>query len=240
MAFLNPLVLAAVWVCLPTSDCPELEETSVSIHQAKQHQQQGQYAVAETLLRQVLKTSAEESRDMIEALNQLAGVLFLKADYTEAEVIVRRALELNSRQAQPDDLKQAENLNTLAEILRARDRIVEADDAQRQSLGIFETRLGKDNPSTLIVQENRASLLAQQGRVRQAATLSRRVLASREAQHQPNNPSLAITLSNLAGYESAAGNVVNSPCSGHSGTSRWTQSPSRRGAPQQSGRAPPT
>ena len=29
---------------------------------------------------------------MMEALNQLAGVLFLKADYTEAEVIVRRAL----------------------------------------------------------------------------------------------------------------------------------------------------
>ena len=78
MAFLNPLVLAAVWVCLLTSDCPELKETGVSIHQTKQHQQQGQYAVAETLLRLVPKTSAEESRDMIEALNQLAGVLFLK------------------------------------------------------------------------------------------------------------------------------------------------------------------
>ena len=208
MTFLSPLVLVAVWVCLPNSECPEFEEASAWVKQAKEHQKSGQYASAEILLRRVLKTTAEESRAMMDTLNQLAGVLFLKADYIEAETVVRRALELNS-QADQDDLKRAENLNTLAEILRARDRISEADAAQRQALATFETRLRKDHPSTLTVLENRASLLAQQGRFREAVTISRQVLAAREKLMEPNNPCLATTLSNLAGYEMAAGNAVN-------------------------------
>ncbi len=151
MMFLSPLVLVAVWACLPNSECPEFEETTVCMQQAKQHQKLGEYDPAETLLRRVLKTTANESRAMLEALNQLAGVLFLKADYMEAEATVRRALELNSQQAERDDLKQAETQNTLAEILRARDRVSEADVAQRQALATFENQLGKDHPSTLTV-----------------------------------------------------------------------------------------
>ena len=122
MTFLSPLVLVAVWACLPNSECPEFEETNGLGATGEAASKAGQYASAETLLRRVLKTTAEESRAMMDALNQLAGVLFLKADYTEAEATVRRALELNSHQAEQDDLKQAETLNTLAEILRARGR----------------------------------------------------------------------------------------------------------------------
>src|SRR4030095_13200102 len=149
MTFLSPLVLVAVWACLPNSECPELEEATAWVKQAKEHQKAGQYASAETLLRRAAQAAAEESRAMMDTLNQLAGVLFLKADYAEAEVTVRRTLELNSQHAEQDDLKQAEALNTLAEILRARGRISEADVEQRQALATFETRLGKDHRSTL-------------------------------------------------------------------------------------------
>lgn len=207
MTFLSPLILAAAWACLPNSECPELEETKGWMQQAKRHQQQGQYAAAESLFRRVLKTSTEEGA-IIETLHQLAGVLFLKADYAEAEATIRRALELNSQQDR-NDLKRAENLNTLAEILRARDRISEADAAQQQALSILEECLGKDHPSTLTIRENRASLLAQQGRFREAVTISRQVLAGREKRLEPNSPYLATTLSNLAGYEMAIGNPVN-------------------------------
>ena len=142
MAFLNSLILAAAWACLPNSECPEFEQTKAWVQEAKQHQRQGRYSSAETLLRLVLESSAEEGRAMIEVLNQLAGVLFLKADYAEAEKTAQRALDLNSQQAKRDDLKQAETLNTLAELLRARDRISEAEAVQRQTLAIFEARLG--------------------------------------------------------------------------------------------------
>jgi tetratricopeptide (TPR) repeat protein len=209
MIFLNPLMLAAAWACLPNSECPELEQTKAWVQEAKQLQQQGKYSSAETLLRRVLKTSANEGWAMIQVLNQLAGVLFLKADYCEAEATARYALDLNSRQAKRDDLKQAETLNTLAEILRARDQIAEAEALQQQTLAFFQARLGKDHPSTLTVQENRASLLAQQGRFREAVAISRQVLAGREKRLEPDSPYLATTLSNLAGYEMAVGNHVN-------------------------------
>src|SRR5262245_20673187 len=212
MTFLNPLMLAAAWACLPNAECPEFEQTKAWVQEAKQHQQQGQYSSAETLLRRALETTATEGRALIEVLNQLAGVLFLKADYAEAEKTAQRALDLNSQQRKRDeldDLKEAETLNTLAEILRARDRISEADATQRQTLAIFQSRLGKDHPSTLTIQENRASLLAQQGRFREAVAISRRVLASREKRLEPDSPYLATTLSNLAGYEIALGNLVN-------------------------------
>jgi len=52
--FLSSLVLVAVWACLPNSECPELEETTACIQQAKQHQRLGQYDRAETLVRRVL------------------------------------------------------------------------------------------------------------------------------------------------------------------------------------------
>src|SRR5688572_16761911 len=107
MTFLSPLVLVAVWACLPNSECPEFEEAAAWVQEAKEQQKAGQYAAAEALLRRVLKGTAEEGRALMEALNQLAGVLFLKADYTEAEATARRALELNLRQAEQDDLKQA-------------------------------------------------------------------------------------------------------------------------------------
>ena len=60
MTILSPLVLVAVWVCLPNSECPEFEEASAWVQQAKDHQKAGQYAAAETLLRRVLKTNAAE------------------------------------------------------------------------------------------------------------------------------------------------------------------------------------
>ena len=40
MAFLSPLVLVAVWVCLPNSECPELEETT-PLPTGEAHQKQG-------------------------------------------------------------------------------------------------------------------------------------------------------------------------------------------------------
>src|SRR5262245_44067210 len=119
MTLLNPLILSAVWACLPNSECPELECAEACLQQAKQHQQQGQYSAAETLLRRAGKMSAEEGGAMLEALNQLAGVLFLKADYEEAEATIRHALRLQPQEEEQHDLKQAESLNTLAEILRA-------------------------------------------------------------------------------------------------------------------------
>jgi len=208
MIFSHPLLLAVVWACL-TAECPESEDIRLWIQQAKRHQQEGQYSAAEVLLQRVLKASSEESRDMIDALTQLAGVLFLKADYTEAEAAALRALELGSQRRERRDLNRAENLNTLAEIFRARDQTSEADAMQKQALAIFHTRLGMDHPNTLTVLENRASLLAQQERFREAVQLSRRVLAGREKQLAPDNPGLATTLSNLAGYEMALGNSVN-------------------------------
>ena len=71
MTFLNPLMLAAAWACLPNSECPELEQTKALVQEAKQLEHQGRYSSAETLLRHVMKTSAEEGRAMIEVLNQL-------------------------------------------------------------------------------------------------------------------------------------------------------------------------
>src|SRR5258706_4945439 len=103
MTLLSPLLFAAVWACLPNSECPELGETKAWIQEAKQHRQQGRYATAETLLRRAITASAEGGRAMIEALNQLAGVLFLKADYVDAEATVRRALDLSAQQPQRDD-----------------------------------------------------------------------------------------------------------------------------------------
>ena len=41
MMFLSPLVLVAVWACLPKSECPEFEEATAWVQQAKEHQKAG-------------------------------------------------------------------------------------------------------------------------------------------------------------------------------------------------------
>jgi hypothetical protein len=130
-------------------------------------------------LRRVLKTTAEEGRAMMEALNQLAGVLFLKADYAEAEVTVRRALDLNSQQAEQDDLKASRKPEYAGGDFAARGRISEADAAQRQALATFETAWERSSKYAHRSGEPGFSPGATRP-LREAVAISRRVLAGRE------------------------------------------------------------
>jgi tetratricopeptide (TPR) repeat protein len=70
--------------------------------------------------------------------NELGQLLDAKADYAEAEPLMRRALAIEERSYGRDHPNVAIRLNNLASLLYARNRLAEAEPLMRRALAIDE------------------------------------------------------------------------------------------------------
>jgi len=94
-------------------------------------------------------------------LSLLAHYLDARADYNEAEPLMRRALAIDEASFGKDHPKIAIRLNNLAELLRATNRLEEAEPMYRRAVDIFRTSLGEDHPNTVTASKNLAVLQAE-------------------------------------------------------------------------------
>ena len=132
-------------------------------------------------------------------MSQVGMLLLTKADFCEAEPLMRRALRIDEANYGKDHPDVAIDLNNLAGLLQATDRLLEAEPLMRRSLRIDEESYGQDHPRVALDLNNLAGLLQATDRLVDAETMMRRSLQIDDASYGKDHPAVAKNLNNLAG-----------------------------------------
>jgi tetratricopeptide (TPR) repeat protein len=164
--------------------------TAVSPHPNPPRQGEGERALPAAL-----------AAPLAHLLNQMFTYLYARADYAQAEPLMRRALAIDETSFGTDHPKVAIRLNNLAQLLKATNRLAEAEPLMRRALTIDETSFGTDHPEVAINLNNLAQLLQTTNRRAEAEPLLTRVVeifekVERDTGHM--HPNYAGSLNNLA------------------------------------------
>lgn len=131
-------------------------------------------------------------------LNRFALYLHNRADFADAEPLIRRALMIHEQLLGPSHTNVASSLGNLASVLQATNRLAEAEPLKRRALAIDEQVFGPNHPEVAVHLNNLAQLLDATNRLAEAEPLMRRALQIDEQNFGPDHPKVAIRLNNLA------------------------------------------
>jgi len=131
-------------------------------------------------------------------LNDFGTWHHYRAQHTEAEPLLRRALRLEETSHGLDHANVALPLNNLAQLLHATNRMSEAEELMRRALLINEANFGTDHPTIAVCLNNLGTLLQATNRMEEAEEPKRRVVAIFKATFGPDHPNVATALNNLA------------------------------------------
>jgi tetratricopeptide (TPR) repeat protein len=127
------------------------------------------------------------------------GVLFLnKALFSEAEPLIRGALEIDEKSLGAQHLNVGRDLNNLAQLLQATNHLDEVEPLMDRAINIFEECLGKDHPKVAAALGNLAQILQAKNLLEEAELLLRRALDIDERNFGIEDPTVARDLNNLA------------------------------------------
>jgi tetratricopeptide (TPR) repeat protein len=129
----------------------------------------------------------------------LASLLHVTDRFAEAELLLRRALDIDEAHFGSDHPRVATHLSNLAMLLLESIRHAEAETLLRRALTVQEKCFGSDHPNVATSLNNLALLLRDTKRLAEAMPLLHRALAICEQSFGPYDPSVAVILSNLAG-----------------------------------------
>ena len=131
-------------------------------------------------------------------LNNLGLLLQDTNRLKEAELLMRRALEINKASYGEHHPAVAIGLNNLGQLLQDTNRLKEAELLIRRALEIDEASYGENNPTVAIGLNNLGRLLQITNRIGEAEPLMRRALEISKASYGEHHPTVAIGLNNLA------------------------------------------
>jgi tetratricopeptide (TPR) repeat protein/transcriptional regulator with XRE-family HTH domain len=130
-------------------------------------------------------------------LLQTGTYLWNRAQYSQAETLLRKALDIRTQLLGSVHPDTAECLNNLAMLYWNQGRYAEAEPLFLRALTIWEQQLGAEHRYISICLNNLALLYFEQGRYSKAEPLYRRALAIREQQSGPEHPDTAHSLNGL-------------------------------------------
>jgi tetratricopeptide (TPR) repeat protein len=125
--------------------------------------------------------------------------LLAKAQYGDAEPLMRRALAIDEASYGKEHPNVATALNNLAQLLQETNRFAEAEHLKRRVVAMFEADHGSTHPNVATALNNLALLLHATNRFAEAEPLLRRALAIDEACYGLDHPRISLRLNNLAG-----------------------------------------
>lgn len=131
-------------------------------------------------------------------LNNVAQYLSGRGSYSQAEVLMRRALAIEEASFGPNHPEVSRDLNNLATLLYSTNRISEAEPLMRRALDIDEANYGSEHPLVATSLNNLAQLLQATNRLAEAEPLMRRALMIDEQSYGYLHPNVAAGLNNLA------------------------------------------
>ena len=131
-------------------------------------------------------------------LNELGLLYYHRGNFSEAEPLYIRSLEIRECQLGADHPDVATTLNNLAGLYHSQEKYSEAEPLYRRSLEIRERQLGADHPDVAQSLNNLAELYRAQRKYSEAEPLCLRSFEIRERQLGADHPDVATTLNNLA------------------------------------------
>ncbi|XP_026077493.1 kinesin light chain 1-like [Carassius auratus] len=111
-------------------------------------------------------------------LNNLAMLHSERGQYKEAELLYRRALEIQEKLFGKDHPDVVKHLNNLALVCQNQGKYEEVECYYRRALKIDECKLGPNDPSVAKTKNNLASCLLKQGKYKEAEILYKEILTS--------------------------------------------------------------
>jgi len=164
--------------------------------------EQGQYSIADSILRKVLsereRALGPENPEALETRHYLAVALAQQGKYAEAEAEYRALIKLREKVLGPEHPNTLGTRSNLAHVLEQQGKYVEAEAEDRAVLKLKEKVLGPEHPQTLNTRDNLANALEGQGKYAEAEAEDRAVLKLREKVLGPEHPNTLGTRSNLA------------------------------------------
>ena len=139
-----------------------------------------------------------DSTEMARDLMGLAVVQWDRKRYAQAESLMRRSIDVQTKRLGPDHSDLAPALNNLGALYWTMGRYTEALPLYERVRKTFERTLDPSHPDIAVVYSNLAETYWKLGRFEEAEPLFRRALAIKESRLSAGNPSLAITLQSLA------------------------------------------
>ncbi len=137
----------------------------------------------------------------LEGARLLSGTghyLCKRAQYEEAESLLKQALSIHQEQLGASHPLTAQSLHNLALLYLVQGRYKEAEPLYRRALPIYEDLLGASHPQTAAIVCDLAELYRGQGRYEEAEPLHRQALSIRQEQLGASHPLTAQSLHNLA------------------------------------------
>ena len=131
-------------------------------------------------------------------LNQAGNYLNKRAQYAEAEPLLKRSLDMKEKALGSEHPYTAVSLDNLAVLYRSQGRYAEAEPLLKRALAIHENALGPEHPDTAVSLNNLAAIYRSQGRYAEAEPLLQRDLAISEKALGPEHPDTATSLNGLA------------------------------------------
>jgi tetratricopeptide (TPR) repeat protein len=158
------------------------------------------YQEAEEILKKALDIDINSDTNYINiarSTNSLGGWYYVQGKNTEAEPLLKRALEIKENVLGKDHPSVARSMNNLALLYYAQGKYTEAEPLFRGALAILEKVLGKDHPDVAILLNNLAGLYIDEGKYAEAEPLCQRALAILEKVLGKDHPDVAKPLSTL-------------------------------------------
>jgi tetratricopeptide (TPR) repeat protein len=149
-------------------------------------------------LNQQWNSMYDANLEWIRANSVIAGYLWRRGGYSEAEVLLKEVLEIDEREfgcEHPDTLS---SMNNLALVYDSQGRYEDAEALHKPALALKEKNLGPDHPSTVNSMDNLALVYRSQGRYDDAEARHKGASALMEKRLGANHPSTLESTDNLA------------------------------------------
>ena len=173
--------------------------------------QDGDYAAAETLFRDALKSATalhgEDHATIARALTGLGETLSERDGADEAERVLRRALAMNIKQDGEQHSNTARTLEVLARLMALGDRVQEAEGFYGRALAIRRSLLGEQSTSVALILNNLGALYFQVGRYDDALGAYAKALPIYRKAFGPDHRNVAAVLNNIGRNELLIGRL---------------------------------
>ena len=142
--------------------------------------------ILEAGARKVVTDLAGEPLVQASLMDAIGSALRSKAELTQADPLIRKALEIRQSQLPPGDLAIADSLENLGWLLQDQGKTGEALERFQKALEIRKPRLSESDPVIARTLIHIAWVLAEEGRLDEAEPLFRQAVKIREA--HPESP----------------------------------------------------
>ena len=124
-----------------------------------------------------------DAPEAIATLENLGEIYSSQGNYTEAEPLLSRVLEIKERKLGPDYLEVANSVSRLALLYYCETKYNAAEPLYKRALQIRKKNLGPRDPIVLQTMEFYAALLRQEGRKAEAQEIE-----TQAGENRANNP----------------------------------------------------